>query len=147
MKKIFCIYDKSAGEFLNGIYEEKKEAIDEIASYDDDDAYLLEVYEMEESEYFGRVMLSQLYTTEEARDIDSAIQEQEIDQREWLYKQISNAGNGEEWMAALYAPHFKLSILHGGYATDEDFYEVKTKSFKEFLDDLRKKIDSVEFEY
>lgn len=141
MKNIFCVSDN--GDLYTEQFDTREEANDFIdENFDDDDKYLVKVFEMTSSEHNGRLSLQDLFTNPES--IEKAIQLSGEDEK--LYKYLADASSaaGGEWIKKMYSDHFKFALLEGGYAYEEAFEEVKLMSFNEFLNYLRKEIDFAE---
>jgi hypothetical protein len=138
MKNIFCINDN--GRLLNETFETYEEANIKYESYVEDDQYLMSINEMTEFEFYGRLSIGELFSSSDANEVDTEIQDSE--QPELLYRQIAMAS--DNWIGRLYADHFKFALIEGCYQTEDGFELVELMSFKEFLDELRKRISQEE---
>ena len=126
------------GELQYESFASEQLASDFVSETYDDDLYLVKVAEMTEKEFHGRLTLSSLFDSETAKKIEDVIQKD--DDPAELYRLIA-AAEGQEWILDQYAKHVKFALLDGGYASDEEFHDVKLKSFPDFLSQLRKDID------
>lgn len=142
-KSNWYVWDMSSGNFLEGSFASKEEA-EECIEECGEKGYLMKAVKMTETEHKGRWVLNYFFDTEEAKELDKKIQES--DEKEWLYKQIAGTGclpSHLYWLGDQYAGHFKFTLLEGGYASEEDFHEVKLISFREFLGKIIKDIESI----
>ena len=101
------------------------------------------------SEFVGRYALNELYSVEDARRLDAAIQDDLLDKTSiWLYEQLGFClGGCQKWIGAMYAAHFKEILLNEGeYAgyEGENYIDTPLLSFQGFLDYLRVQIDYAE---
>lgn len=144
-EKKWYVWCSGEEQFLDDCFNSEADALAAISCYDDEEAYLMKAVQMSESEHKGRWFLNYLYASDDARALDKHIQAQ--DNKDYLYQQISattDCTSSTEWIAKLYAEHFKKALLEGGVATEEDFQEINLMPFKNFLNHLRKEIDFVD---
>jgi hypothetical protein len=153
MNEVYCIYDKSTGEFLDFCFKTESEAQKEISSYDDEDAYLMQIVKMAEDEFCGMSVISDFYSCADAELIREAIEKRDeiepTQTKKWLYEQISRCGLTSSFITKEYAEHFKSALLEPFWSTggdEPDLMENKLMSFKEFLNFLRKEMDYLENE-
>jgi hypothetical protein len=140
-KEIFAINDN--GEVLDETFDSYQEAKDFIHSQDDEDAYLMRVVKMTEEEYqlIQSLCYEMHWSSSQKKEFLEKINDKDYfseEEKDFIVTQYLNSG-AIDFLEKDYLNHLYTSVVHGGYASDEDFYEVKLVEYKKWA---KKKLEN-----
>jgi hypothetical protein len=141
INEFYAINDNGTLLTYAGKFETAQQAQDYIDALDEsDDPYLMKVVCLSsdnEFDFIACLEYSDAYSDDEKEELLRVLISEDnprdftTDEKEFIFSQYLDSGT-VEFLEAEYERHFFVAVVHGGYASEEDFDEVKLQPYREW---------------